>query len=76
VAEFLSWLAGLGTALVIEFPTRDDPRVAALLQRKKEGAHPDYDRAAFERALADRFEIVRSEQLSSGTRILYHAHPR
>ena len=76
VAEFLSWLAELGTALVIEFPTRDDPRVAALLQRKKEGAHPDYDRAAFERALVDRFEIVRSEELSSGTRILYHAHPR
>jgi hypothetical protein len=28
VPEFLSWLAELGTALVIEFPTRDDPRVA------------------------------------------------
>jgi SAM-dependent methyltransferase len=73
--EFLSWLAELGTALVIEFPTRDDPRVAALLQRKKEGAHPDYDREPFEGALAERFDIVRSEQLSSGTRILYHALP-
>ena len=65
VAEFLSWLAELRTALVIEFPTRDDPRVAALLQRKKD-----------ERALAERFEIIRSEELSSGTRILYHAIPR
>jgi hypothetical protein len=74
--EFLSWLAELGTALVIEFPTRDDPRVTALLQRKKEGAHPDYDREPFERALAERFDIVRSEQLSSGTRILYFARPR
>ena len=76
VAEFLSWLAELRTTLVIEFPTRDDPRVAALLQRKKDGAHPDYDREPFERALAERFEIIRSEELSSGTRILYHAIPR
>jgi SAM-dependent methyltransferase len=76
VAEFLSWLRELGTALVIEFPTRDDPRVAALLQRKKEGAHPDYDREAFERELADRFDIVRTVELASGTRILHHANPR
>jgi len=75
VPEFLSWLAELGTALVIEFPTRDDPRVASLLVRKKPGAHPDYDREPFERALAERFAIVRSEELTSGTRILYHANP-
>ena len=59
VPEFLSWLAELGTSLVIEFPTRDDPRVAALLRRKKAGAHPDYDREPFERALAERFEVER-----------------
>ena len=76
VAEFLSWLAELGTALVIEFPTRDDPRVASLLMRKKAGAHPDYDREPFERALAERFAIVSTEELSSGTRVLYHARPR
>ena len=76
VPEFLSWLAELRTALVIEFPTRDDPRVASLLQRKKTGAHPDYDREPFERALAERFEIERTEELAGGTRILYHAKPR
>jgi hypothetical protein len=76
VPEFLSWLAELQTALVIEFPTRDDPRVAALLRRKKAGAHPDYDREPFERALAERFDIERTEDLASGTRILYHANPR
>jgi hypothetical protein len=76
VPEFLSWLAELQTALVIEFPTRDDPRVASLLMRKKAGAHPDYDREPFERALADRFEIERTEELANGTRILYHARPR
>jgi precorrin-6B methylase 2 len=76
VPEFLSWLAELRTALVIEFPTREDPRVASLLQRKKAGAHPDYDREPFERALAERFEIERTEALAGGTRILYHAKPR
>ncbi len=75
VPEFLSWLAELGTALVIEFPTRDDPRVAALLRRKKEGAHPDYDLEPFERALAERFNVERTEELASGTRVLYHARP-
>ena len=75
VPEFLGWLRGLGTELVIEFPTRDDPRAAALLARKKPGAHPDYDREPFERALAERFRIVRTEELASGSRILYHAVP-
>jgi ribosomal protein L11 methylase PrmA len=76
VPEFLSWLAELGTALVIEFPTREDPRVAALLRRKKAGAHPDYDRMPFERALTERFDVERSEELTSGTRVLYYARPR
>ncbi len=76
VPEFLTWLADLETALVIEFATRDDPRVARLLARKRPGAHPDYDREPFERALSERFRVVRSERLSSGTRILYHALPR
>jgi hypothetical protein len=76
VPEFLSWLRDLGTALVIEFPTREDPRVQALLGRKRPGAHPDYERGAFERALAERFEVERTEELASGTRILYYATPR
>jgi hypothetical protein len=74
VPEFLSWLAELQTALVIEFPTRDDPRVASLLARKKHRAHPDYDREPFERALAQRFDVSRKEELSGGTRILYYAN--
>lgn len=76
VPEFLSWLAELRTTLVIEFPTRDDPQVVSLLQRKKAGAHPDYDRESFERELAERFVIERTEELAGGTRVLYHANPR
>ncbi len=75
VGDFLDWLAGLGTALVIEFPTRDDPMVRRLLARKGPDANPDYATAAFERALAERWRIDRREPLPSGTRILYRALP-
>lgn len=75
VAEFLDWLAGLGTELVIEFPTREDPMVRRLLDRKAPGANPDYETEAFERELSDRWRIDRRETLPSGTRILYRAAP-
>jgi SAM-dependent methyltransferase len=73
VAEFLDWLRSLDCALVIEFPDRDDPMVRRLLSGKTERANPDYDRERFERALAERFEVERSERL--GTRTLYEARP-
>ena len=76
VPQFLGWLRELGTEVVIEFPTRDDPRVAALLARKRRGAHPDYDLEPFTRALEERFEVERREELAGGTRILFHARPR
>ncbi len=69
--ELLEWLAGLGTDLVIEFVTREDPMVRALL-RNREDQFADYDQAFFERSLADRFDTVRSEPISE-TRTLYHA---
>jgi hypothetical protein len=75
IAEFLDWLAGLGTELVIEFPTREDPMVKRLLDRKAPGANPDYETDAFERALTERWRIDRSETLPSGTRLLYRASP-
>ncbi|MHB8059742.1 MAG: methyltransferase [Gaiellaceae bacterium] len=76
VAEFLDWLQGMKTALVIEFPTPEDPMVRRLLRRKRAGDHPDYNRDWFEQSLARRFDVVRSEVLSSGERVLYHARPR
>lgn len=76
VPEFLGWLRALGTEVVIEFPTREDPRAAALLARKKPGAHPDYDREPFERALRERFDVERTLELGEGRRILYAARPR
>jgi hypothetical protein len=76
VQEFVDWLASLETALVIEFPTREDVMVRTLLGPKREGLHPDYERENFERVLAEKFEIERSERLESGTRLLYFVRPK
>jgi SAM-dependent methyltransferase len=76
LAEFLDWLRELESALVIEFPTPDDPMVQRLLARKRPGDHPDYRREWFEECLSARFDVSGSETLSSGTRVLYRARPR
>jgi hypothetical protein len=76
VKEVVDWLAELGSALVIEFPTRDDPMVQKLLAPKRRGLHTDYDRAFFERCLEENFDVRRSEELASRTRVLYFATPR
>jgi len=76
VKEFIDWLASLGTALVIEFPTREDPMVKKLLAPKRDGLHPDYVLGFFERTLNEAFEVERSERLESGTRVLYYARPK
>jgi hypothetical protein len=76
VKEFVDWLAWLGTSVVIEFPTREDPMVQKLLAPKREGLHPDYELGFFERCLNEAFDVQRSERLESGTRVLYYARPR
>jgi hypothetical protein len=73
---WIHWLAVLGAWLVIEFRARDDQIVERLLAARKEGAHADYERAAFGRCLGDVFEVERSASPASGTRVLYLAHPR
>jgi hypothetical protein len=76
IKEFLTWLRSLDSALVIEFPTREDPMVKKLLAPKRDGLHPDYELDYFERTLKEAFEIDRSERLESGTRVLYYARPK
>jgi predicted RNA methylase len=76
VKELVDWFAEIGAAIVLEFPTREDPMVQLLLSRKREGLHPDYERGFFERCLNEAFDVRRSEELGSGTRIIYFATPR
>ena len=74
--DLIAWFADLGGELVVEFPDRTDPMVKRLLARKHDGAHPDYTRDDFERALGERFEVSSTVELPSRTRALYHAVPR
>jgi ribosomal protein L11 methylase PrmA len=75
VAELLDWLRGLAGSLVVEFPKREDPMVSRLLSGKREGSNSDYSLESFESELAKRFEVEKREQLPSGLRVLYLAHP-
>lgn len=73
--EFIDWLAGLGTSLVIEFITKQDPMVKMLL-RNKEDIYTDYEIDYFEQCLSKAFDVKKRELLTSGTRILYLAQAR
>ena len=72
--EFVAWLAGLGSYLVIEFVTKDDPMVRKLL-RNKEDIYHDYEMPVFEACLEKHFEVVRKVSLQDGKRALYFARP-
>jgi hypothetical protein len=75
VRQFVDWLAELGAQVVIEFMTREDPMVKKLLAAKRVD-HEYYDRGFFERIVSEAFEIERTQELPSGTRILYSLKPR
>jgi SAM-dependent methyltransferase len=76
LASVIGWLRSLDAVLVVEFADREDGMVRRLLSRKREDAHPDYHRDAWERELARRFEISRRLELAGGLRTVYEARPR
>lgn len=75
ISELIDWFAELGTSLIIEFVTKDDPMVHELLKNRTDRDN-DYEQAVFERLLSSKFEVSRKEPLGSGTRTLYFAHSR
>ena len=72
--DFLGWLAGLDTALVIEFVGRDDEMVETLL-RSKDDRYADYSLENFERQLAQHYAIQKKRSLKDGKRWIYFALP-
>ncbi len=70
--DFIGWLASLGTSLVIEFVSRDDEMVQALL-RNKDDQYADYRPEIFEAALAEHFEVRDQRLLKGGKRSIYFA---
>lgn len=73
--DLLDWLAELGTSLVIEFVAKEDHQVQRLLRGRRDN-DSDYNPHVFERLLSERFHVIRSESLGSGTRRLYFAEAR
>lgn len=69
---FLDWLGSLGSDVVVEFVTKDDPMTKRLLQNK-EDQYADYTLPNLEQSLQKSFRIARREELASGTRFLYYA---
>jgi SAM-dependent methyltransferase len=75
LTEFVDWLARLRSHLVIEFVTREDPMVQALLLNKEDIYH-DYHLDVFDGEMSRRFETLARQTLGSGTRHLYFVRPR
>ncbi len=75
MADFMRWLAGLGTALVIEFVDRDD-EMAEMLLRNKDDQYDDYRPQVFEALLSEYFNVRDSRTLKGGKRSIYFALPR
>ena len=70
LGEFVDWLAELSDQVIIEFVSRDDDKVQALLRNKRDD-YTDYGREPLEAALGRHFQIVRQQALESGNRFLY-----
>jgi hypothetical protein len=68
--EFINWLAELGCAVVIEFPTKEDPMVKRLLLNKDD-QYSEYTVDSFEQNVSRFFKIEKREELTSRTRVLY-----
>ncbi len=75
LADFIDWLASLGTAVVIEFVGRDDEMVQILLANRDD-QYDDYQPDIFRQLLAARFDIRAEQDLKSGKRRIYFAEPK
>ena len=72
LAAFIRWLAGLGTAVVIEFVGREDEMVQTLLANR-EDQYDDYHPEVFRDLLATHFDIQEEQDLKGGKRRIYFA---
>lgn len=73
--EVVDWLASLRAEIILEFPSKRDLMVQALL-RNKQDQYDDYSLAALEDAfLQSGLRIVNRTSLPSGERTLLHAVP-
>ena len=75
LAEFIRWLAALGTSVVIEWVGRDDEMVRTLLASRTD-QYDDYQPGVFRDLLAAHFDIRADAALKGGKRHIYFAEAR
>lgn len=68
--EFIGWLADTSDQIIIEYVSRSDDKVEALL-RNKQDKYADYSRKNLESQLQKHYRIMRQLSLESGNRFLY-----
>jgi len=73
--EVIDWLASFGGEIILEFPSKDDSMVKALLRNKRD-QYTDYSLERLEAELLKRFDISSCRPLPSGARTLFHAVPK
>ena len=72
--DVVDWLASLGGELILEFPSKQDAMVRALL-RNKHDQYEDYSLEHLEFELQKHFRILQRQSLPSGERTLLHGVP-
>jgi len=72
------FFASFSSDLIIEFPKREDSWVTSLLDRKREFKdHFDfYNLANFEKGFAVYFDLIKKQEVSGTSRVLYHYKKR
>ena len=75
IRAFLAWLAELGTSVIIEFVSKEDPMVQQLLLNKDD-TYGDYNRPYFEHSLNQLFDVKDTVAIAGGSRFLYFATAR
>lgn len=72
----VEWLASFGCPVVVEFVAPEDEMVARLTANKFEAElHTGRTHDEFESMLSGSFDVVATEPLGEGTRVLYHLRP-
>lgn len=74
VEDFIEFLRSLAPRAVVEFVTKEDPMVRALLQHRDD-VFDDYTVDRFEALAGKRFRVLDREGNNRCTRILYHLEP-
>ena len=74
-AAILDHFRSLGSEVVLEIPTEDDPMVQTLMRHKRAGTHDAYTLDTIEAQATDRFTVTDRLTLPGGTRVLLHLQP-